>query len=282
MQQDDPPDPLARSGGTKRAAEGDPEGIRWRTGAEDGRRQEYEAKEQRLNLVEDLVDTLEEEAVQVHTGNGGVQMRICEEPLDLSFIATPEAELLEGALEITDVGGARSRLSDRVASCMMRSLCEATPSEIEDPSTEAAEAESIFGPGSKMGLEKGDSDYWRYDANNATWTRFIVVPRTSFFHPSEGAAEEKGCPGPKLLDLRNYRWTVADGIPPIQDAWKKDAGEMECNGSSVEWTGRVLFGEKWASAGMDGDAEEAILHAEMQVLEKIPKRGCSPPKFSAQ
>ena len=205
MQYEDSSDPLARSGGAKRPAEKDPEASRWRTGAEDGYRKADEAKEQKLNLVEDLVDTLEEEAVQIHTGNGEVQMRICEEPLGLSFIATPEAELLEEALEITDVGGARSRLSDQVGSCMMGSLCQAIPSEDEDPSAAAAETESIFGPGSKMWLSgRGDLDRWQY-AGNATWARFIVVPRTSLFHPSEGAAEEKGSPGPKLSDFRSYR-----------------------------------------------------------------------------
>ena len=68
------------------------------------------------------------------------------------------------------------------------------------------------------------------------------MPRTSFFHPSEGAAEEKGSPGPRLSNLRNYRWTLADGIPPIKDDWEKDAGEMEANGKLVEWTGKVIFG----------------------------------------
>ena len=48
---------------------------------------------------------LEKEAVQVITRNGEVQMRICEEPLDLSFVATLEADLLGGASELTDVGG---------------------------------------------------------------------------------------------------------------------------------------------------------------------------------
>ena len=90
-------DPLARSGAVKRPAEGEPE-SRWRTRDETGpQSQEYEAKERRLNLIEDLVDVLEEEVVQVCIGDGEVQMRICEEPLDLSFIASPEAKLLEGA-----------------------------------------------------------------------------------------------------------------------------------------------------------------------------------------
>lgn len=96
--------------------------------------------------------------MQVYIRNWEVQIRICEEPLDLSFITTSEAELVEGALKITDFGGARSSLCDKVVSCMMRSLCAATPSEAEDPFAETVETESIFGPGSKMGLDaKGDS-----------------------------------------------------------------------------------------------------------------------------
>ena len=43
---------------------------------------------------------------------------------------------------------------------------------------------------------------------------------------------------------------------------------MESNGSLVEWTGRVIFGERWASDAMDGDAEDTMLHAEMHMLEK--------------
>ena len=133
-------------------------------------------------------------------------MGCCVHIVIIVFIETQEAELLDGASEITDVGGVRSRLSDRVASCMMRSLCRAAPSDVDDPSPAAAETESIFDPGSRIGLdESSGSDRWQYDASNATWTRFIVVPRTSFIHPSEGAAEEKGCPGPKLSDLRSYR-----------------------------------------------------------------------------
>ena len=56
-------------------------------------------------------------------------MDICEEDVDLSYIATAEAELLEEAMWQTSVGGVRSQLNDRIASCMMRSLCQAEPSE---------------------------------------------------------------------------------------------------------------------------------------------------------
>ena len=48
---------------------------------------------------------------------------------------------------------------------------------------------------------------------------------------------------------------------------------MEANGKLVEWTGKVVFGEKWASAEIDEDAEEAMLHTEMQGLEKRSRSG---------
>ena len=215
------------------------------------------------------MDALEEEAVQVCIGDGEVQMRICEEPLDLSFIASLEAGLLEGASVVTDVGGVHSGLSDRAASCMLRSLCEASPLEANDPLEEDLETESIFNPGSKMGLEaKDEEDRWEYDSSKATWTCIIVVPRTLFFHPSEGAADEGGNLGPRLSNLRSYRWTLADGIPPIKDDWEKEPGELEADGRLLEWTGKVVFGEKWASADDEEDLEEDSLHKEVQGLEK--------------
>ena len=90
-------DPLSRPSATKRPAEGEPE-IRWRSGDESGpQSEEKEGKERKLYLIEELVDALEERAVQVCIRGGEVQMRICEEPLDLSFLVSPEAKLLEGA-----------------------------------------------------------------------------------------------------------------------------------------------------------------------------------------
>ena len=232
----------------KRQADGELQGH-WRTGEETGPTSEEDVnKERRLNLIEDLVDALEEGAVKLTVSGGEVQMRVCEEPLDLSFLTNPEAELLEGALEISNVGVVCSELKDKVARCMLRSLCEASPYEAEDPSKEDLETESIFHPGSKMGLEnKQEVDYWEYNSSNATWTHVIVIPRTGFYHPSEAAAEEKGSSGPKLSNLRNCRWTVPDGLPPIKDDWEKDTGEIEAEGRFVEWTGKVVFGERWAS-----------------------------------
>ena len=80
--------------------------------------------------------------------------------------------------------------------------------------------------------------------------------------------EEKGSSGPKLSNLRSYRWTLADGLPPIKEDWETDAGEIESEGNLIEWTGKVIFGEKWASADLEEEAEESMLHAEMQGLER--------------
>ena len=188
-------------------------------------------------------------------------MRVCEEPLDLSFLTNPEAQLLEGALEISNVGTVCTALKDKVADCMVTSLCEASPFELEDPSGPVTD--SVFNPGSNIGLENaGQRDYWEYDASSAKWTRVIVIPRSGFYHPSEGATDETGL-GPKLANLRSYRWTLPDGFPPIKDDWRKDAGEIEEEGKLVEWTGKVVFGERWASEESEGEKEESAMHAEM-------------------
>ena len=273
-QPDQPMNPIpsnpVRSSPTKRpATEELNRGVhRWMTGEETGPTSEEDPykdrklmsveedpnEELKLNLVEDLVDALEEGAVKLAIGDGEVQMRVCEEPLDLSFLVNPEAELLDGALEISNVGVVCSDLKDKAAMCMLRSLCEVSPFEDEDPLKEDLETESIFNPGSKMGLEdRREADYWEYDSSNATWARIIVIPRTGFYHPSEGAADEKDNSGPKLSNLRSYRWTVPDGLPPIKDNWEKDAGEIEAEGKLVEWTGRVIFGERWASEDSEGE-----------------------------
>ena len=36
----------------------------------------------------------------------------------------------------------------------------------------------------------------------------------------------------------------------------------------MEWTGKVIFGEKWASAEVEEETEESMLHTEMQGLER--------------
>ena len=63
------------------------------------------------------------------------------------------------------------------------------------------------------------------------------------FYPSEGPAEDRASQGPKLSKLRNFRWTIADGVQPSKDNWENDIGELEVNGSLVEWIGEVIFYE---------------------------------------
>ena len=79
---------MARPGGTKRLGEEYPE---------DGYQTVEEAKQQKINLVEDLVETMEDETIKIATLDGEIPMRICEETVDLSYVATAEAELLEEA-----------------------------------------------------------------------------------------------------------------------------------------------------------------------------------------
>ena len=106
---------------------------------------------------------MEYETVKIKTPEGKLQMRICEETVDLSYMAPADAGLLEEVIEQTDVGGVLSQLDDRVASFMMRSLCQAEP--LEDSGVKSAslgeEGESIFDPGSKMGLQADEAkDHW--------------------------------------------------------------------------------------------------------------------------
>ena len=123
-----------------------------------------------------------------------------------------------------------------------------------------------------MGLEEDcEEDRWEYDASNASWTRFIVVPRKDFFHPSEGAGEESS--GPKLSDLRNCRWTFPEGIAAIKDDWKKDSGELEVDGSPMEWTGKCVFYERWTTEEEENQ-EESRLHLEMQGMERMSRGSC--------
>ena len=91
-----------------------------------------------------------------------------------------------------------------------------------------------------------------------------MLPRADFFHPGEGVAEEKRDEGPKLSSLRDCRWTLPDGVRPTKDNWRKEAGELEIGGDLVEWTGKVVFFERWAQDDSDQDSEEAELKSEMQ------------------
>ena len=186
---------------------------------QDGYQTLQEAKQQRVNLVDVVVEAMEEATTKIRTLDSDLQMTICEEKIDLSYLENAQADLLGEAITHTNVGGVRAQLDDQVASCMMQSLCSTDSDGVSgvqsaDPSEEV---ESIFDPGSRMGLEAGaGEDYWKYDSSNATWIRFILVPRVDLFHPSEGVGEEKAPTGPMLSNLRNRRWAIPDGLATIK------------------------------------------------------------------
>ena len=149
------------------------------------------SKQQRIGFVGSVVEAMEDDTVKIETPEGELRMRICEEIVDLSYMDSADADLLEEAIVQTDDGGVLSLLGDRVTSLMVQSLCPAeTPEDSEDRGFTSAgpgeEGESIFEPGSKMGLEAGVAkDYWEYDPTKSLWTQFIVAPRVDFFHPGE-------------------------------------------------------------------------------------------------
>ena len=45
-----------------------------------------------------------DETVKIETLEGKLQMRICEDAVDLSYIGSADADLLEEVIEQTDVG----------------------------------------------------------------------------------------------------------------------------------------------------------------------------------
>ena len=45
-----------------------------------------------------------DETVNIETSEGELQMRICEEAADLSYIGSADADLLEEVIEQSDVG----------------------------------------------------------------------------------------------------------------------------------------------------------------------------------
>ena len=153
-----------------------------------------ESKQQRIGFIGSVVEAMEDEIVKIETPEGELRMRICEEIADLSYMGSADADLLEEAIVQTDDGGVLSQLGDRVTSLMMQALCPAeSPEDCGIKSASLGEdGESIFEPGSRMGLEASAAkDYWEYDPTKSLWTRFIVVPRADFFHPGERGSRRK-------------------------------------------------------------------------------------------
>ena len=108
-----------------------------------------------------------------HDGDKNIGQRLADDDgrgkggVDLSYLGNAQADLLEHAIACTNVGGVRAQLHDQVVSCMMQALCPTDSDGVSgvqcaDP---ADEVESIFDPGSRIGLEKSDGeDYWQYES----------------------------------------------------------------------------------------------------------------------
>ena len=109
-----------------------------------------------------------------------------------------------------------------------------------------------------MGLQPEESgDHWMRDETSATWTRGIVVPRKSPYHP-----EEEGLSGPlrdqlrpRVISLRDARLTVRSNGESTRDNWKQAANDE----AKEPWTGRCFFFDKWSEASDDCKAEVAAV-----------------------
>ena len=133
-------------------------------------------------------------------------MITCEDALDTSFLSSEVAPVISGALANTSVGEVREHFHQQLSKCMLAELCE------EDPA-DADLGESIFEPGSRMGLQPEESEaHWVRDETMATWTRLTVVPRSTVYFPDEGG-ETRGdfapqAPHPRVSSLRDARLTI--------------------------------------------------------------------------
>ena len=91
--------------------------------------------------------------------------------------------------------------------------------------------ESIFEPGSRMGLQSEEpEDYWIHDATAATWTRMVIVPRREYYYPEEETVEHRGDSAPcvrwpVVSSLRDARLTIPKGGKALKDNWRAAARE---------------------------------------------------------
>ena len=131
----------------------------------------------------ELMEALEEaESDTIHLVSMDCSMPLltCEEPLNVSFLDTDYARDLSEAIACTRYGEVRQALEDRAVMYMMTELCD-------EKSTADQMGASIFDHDSPIGLEvEENEDRWIHDVAAGTWTRVIVVPRKTMFHPSEG------------------------------------------------------------------------------------------------
>jgi len=116
---------------------------------------------------------------------------------------------------------------------MMAELCE------DDKANADPVGASIFDHDSSMGLGLDETvDRWVHDVAAGTWTRIIVVPRKTMYHPSEGEG------GPDLATLSGKRSTVPLYVESVCDNWKSAGFDDALLGEKL-WTGKCVFNESW-------------------------------------
>ena len=79
-----------------------------------------ETQQQRITLIDVVIEEMEECTTIVRTLDDDLEMITCEEKVDLSYLGNTQADLSEDATRITNDGGVRAQLGDRMASCMMQ------------------------------------------------------------------------------------------------------------------------------------------------------------------
>jgi len=197
------------------------------------------SKSQRLEddevLGVELMEVLEEvesDTIHLVSAGGSMPLITCDEPLDLSFLDTDYARDLSEAMACSRFGEVRQALSDQAAVFMMTELCA-------DKETADPVGASIFDHDSSRGLELGETeDHWTRDVAAGTWTRVMVVPRSTMLHPSEGEGR------PALMTWSGKRSTIPLSVEAKCDNWKAANYDDALLGGRL-WTGKCVFNESW-------------------------------------
>ena len=120
---------------------------------------------------------------------------------------------------------------------------------------------------SPRGLELDETeDHWIRDVAAGTWTRVIVVPRRTKFHPSEGEG------GPDLGTLSGKRSHIPTSIEVVCDNWKAAGFDDALLGEQL-WTGKCVFKESWDHVSDEAEADPvaSVAHLLREVSEVTAK-----------
>ena len=206
------------------------------------------------------LEDAEEQALHMTSLDYCLPMITCEEPVDISFLDSELARNLSDVIGCSRVGEVRHLLDMRLNQCLMAGLCEDLSGGLASMGglAEDDRGASIFDHDSQMGVIPEESgDHWIQDSSTASWTRYVVVPRMGYCHPSQGEG------GPDLSVLSGTRITIPSSGKMVRDNWKNTgAGDGPMGGEP--WTGKCVFYETWEDATK---SEEAPLSCTIQLLQ---------------